>query len=550
MKNTNQGAARPTLSVAMIVCEAADVLGTTLDSIRAIADEIVVADTGSVDCTVEIARQGADIVTQIEWQDSFALARNERLRHVTGEWVLWLDAGETIDDTVALQLQHFIEESADLGKAYVCFVQRPAAAARNCSEQIGQVRLLPNRPGLEFTGRVREAILPSVLAAGLGLDMLDCLIRRAACGDEAAKRNARARRNLNLANLAAHDGPETTGLLLARAEALGQLGRWQNSGEAYRRALSAAERGSSEMLEAYYGLLTAMDASSQVERRLGEGSLKDGSLGSTALIAETQLNTCLEALDIYPLDSQLLCGMGGYLLRSGRLDLAERSYAMAVAHGKADPMIWHLAELADVAVVCLSLVKQLLGDARRAEEIIRSALAERPASLRLRRQMIEMCVKAGRESEALTHCRMLPDDAPYRNELPAVVRGAVLAAAKKSVEALPMLTTAYDAGCRDPLCLRWLAAAHLAEGDLIGVKIIADEWERLEAGNLEIAAFRQAIAARAEGRNNEPKGGTQRLTSGVAASSRVPARRVDVGSPGQVPLETPLFTPHPTSPKL
>src|SRR5688572_30756149 len=89
---------RPRLSVAMIVRDAADVLAATLDSVREIADEIVVCDTGSCDATLEIARSGADIVDQIEWQDDYAAARNECFLRVTGEWVLWLEAGETLDE--------------------------------------------------------------------------------------------------------------------------------------------------------------------------------------------------------------------------------------------------------------------------------------------------------------------------------------------------------------------------------------------------------------------------------------------------------------------
>lgn len=69
------------------------------------------------------------------------------------------------------------------------------------------------------------------------------------------------------------------------------------------------------------------------------------------------------------------------------------------------------------------------------------------------------------------------------------VRGAVLAAGKKSAAALQSLATAYQAGCRDPLCLRWLAAAHLDARNLADVEMVAAEWERHEPGNLEVARF-------------------------------------------------------------
>ncbi|MEX0642257.1 MAG: glycosyltransferase, partial [Pirellulales bacterium] len=476
MTKSNPTGKRPRLTVAMIVRDAADVLANALDSVRAIADEIVVADTGSTDGTIEIARQGADIAIEIEWLDSFAAARNECLRRVTGDWVLWLEADETIEDTSAQQLRNFVDEAADQNKAYLLFIQRPATNAAQCCEQIGQLRLLPNRPDLRFTGRVREQILPAVKVAGLGVDALDCMLRRGDSPRDPERERARSRRRLNLANLAiAEDGEHATALV-ARAEALAELGRPNEAGIVYRRAIEVAERGSSEMLEAYYGLLTAMDCD--------------------AGAADIQIATCLKALETYPLDAQLLCGMGSYLLRAQRLDVAARSYEMAATHGAVDPSIWHLADLADVAVVCWSLVLQLVGDAERAETALSDALVERPDSVRLRRQLIELLVKAGRERDALAQCALLPADAPDRSALAGIVRGAVLAAAKKSAAALGPLRAAYQAGCRDPLCLRWLAAAHLALGNLSDVAAIAAEWQRHEPGSLEVAAFRRAVEQR------------------------------------------------------
>src|SRR5688572_12625426 len=104
MTEADPSESRPRLSVAMIVRDSAAMLTATLDSVRAIADEIVVCDTGSCDATLEIARSGGDIADQIEWQDDFAAARNECLRRVTGDWVLWLEAGETLDELASLQL--------------------------------------------------------------------------------------------------------------------------------------------------------------------------------------------------------------------------------------------------------------------------------------------------------------------------------------------------------------------------------------------------------------------------------------------------------------
>ena len=52
-------------------------------------------DTGSADNTLAAAvRFGARVVS-FEWQEDFSIARNALLKQLSGDWVLWLDAGET-----------------------------------------------------------------------------------------------------------------------------------------------------------------------------------------------------------------------------------------------------------------------------------------------------------------------------------------------------------------------------------------------------------------------------------------------------------------------
>ena len=94
MTDSAEKISRPRLSVAMIVRDEQEVLATSIDSVRPIADEIVVLDTGSTDQTVTIAKRLGAVVGQAAWDDDFSAARNRCLEQVTGDWVLWLDAGE------------------------------------------------------------------------------------------------------------------------------------------------------------------------------------------------------------------------------------------------------------------------------------------------------------------------------------------------------------------------------------------------------------------------------------------------------------------------
>ena len=86
-----------TIGVSMIVRNEEELLSKCLDSIKGI-DEIVICDTGSDDKTIEIAKRYTDkVYTEFKWNDSFCDARNFALSKSTADWVLVLDADETLE---------------------------------------------------------------------------------------------------------------------------------------------------------------------------------------------------------------------------------------------------------------------------------------------------------------------------------------------------------------------------------------------------------------------------------------------------------------------
>src|SRR5574340_274995 len=153
---------RPRLSVAMIVRNEQEVLAESIRSVRSVADEVVVGDTGSTDRTIAVARQLGARTARIPWFDDFAAARNQCQALATGEWIMWLDAGERLDEHSAERLRQFVDRQAEPARAYMLMVQVPPAAPGTSAEQIAQVRLVPNDPRLRFEGRVRETLLPSL----------------------------------------------------------------------------------------------------------------------------------------------------------------------------------------------------------------------------------------------------------------------------------------------------------------------------------------------------------------------------------------------------
>jgi hypothetical protein len=78
--------------------------------------------------------------------------------------------------------------------------------------------------------------------------------------------------------------------------------------------------------------------------------------------------------------------------------------------------------------------------------------------------------------------------------LSSVARGAALTAAGQPAQGVPLLTAAYQAGCRDTLCLRWLATAHATVQQWDQFETVVAEWERQEPENSEIDAIRRLAA--------------------------------------------------------
>ena len=88
------------LSVSMIVKNESSCLEKCLESVKG-ADEIVIVDTGSTDNTIEIAKRYTDKVffgDEYLWRDDFSFSRNQSLERCTGDWVLIIDADETLED--------------------------------------------------------------------------------------------------------------------------------------------------------------------------------------------------------------------------------------------------------------------------------------------------------------------------------------------------------------------------------------------------------------------------------------------------------------------
>jgi glycosyltransferase involved in cell wall biosynthesis len=152
------------LSLCMIAKDEAAMIGRCLASVRAVADEIIVVDTGSSDTTAEIARQLGAHVSHYPWNDHFSAARNYSLELATGEWILVLDADETLDVKSLEVLKQVLAHDEPV-EGYFLKLINYVPVSNWVEKNPGMVfRLFRNKKDYRFQGAIHEQIVNTINA--------------------------------------------------------------------------------------------------------------------------------------------------------------------------------------------------------------------------------------------------------------------------------------------------------------------------------------------------------------------------------------------------
>ncbi len=96
------------LSVVLAVRNEETNLSSCLDSIKSIADEIVVVDEYSTDKTVEIAKKYGARVYEEPHHDIFHVTKQRALSLAKGDWVLQLDADEVVSAELGNEIKQIV----------------------------------------------------------------------------------------------------------------------------------------------------------------------------------------------------------------------------------------------------------------------------------------------------------------------------------------------------------------------------------------------------------------------------------------------------------
>ncbi len=224
----------PTISAVLIVKDEATRIAACLEALRAVADEIVVADTGSEDDTVARAREWTEHVHAIAWHGDFARARNEALAQATGDWVLSVDADEVVRDPAGARrlLLDFIQFQPQGTVGTIEHVS-PTTHGAERSVVRGHVKRFFPRSGFEFRGAIHEQLVSTgvrehVAATGVVVD-------HSGYDQSVADPHHKARRNIPLLEKAVAEHPENEYYQY-------QLGRAHYTLMDYEKAVPALER--------------------------------------------------------------------------------------------------------------------------------------------------------------------------------------------------------------------------------------------------------------------------------------------------------------------
>ncbi len=99
---------RATLSVIVVAMNEAHDIRDCVDSVRGLAMETIVFDSGSTDGTPDLCRALGARVFETDWPGD-GPQKNRALDIATGDWVLCLDADERVGDELRLEIEHLLE---------------------------------------------------------------------------------------------------------------------------------------------------------------------------------------------------------------------------------------------------------------------------------------------------------------------------------------------------------------------------------------------------------------------------------------------------------
>jgi glycosyltransferase involved in cell wall biosynthesis/Tfp pilus assembly protein PilF len=244
-QSINHDLSKPRISVSMIVKNEEKMLPDCLESIKDIADEIIIVDTGSSDRTKEIANVYNAKLFDFKWIDDFSAARNHALKHCSGDWILYLDADERLEESSKEELLKVIRTQDNNIGGFICIIQSSHMRLDGSPElhRGGYPRLFKNfgYPSIHFKGRVHEQITPSIIALNKVFVLTDIKIRHLGYNQPREIMEEKIKRNYKMLLAHIKDEPTYGYAWYQLGQTLAQMRIFNEAEEAIRFALKCGD---------------------------------------------------------------------------------------------------------------------------------------------------------------------------------------------------------------------------------------------------------------------------------------------------------------------
>ncbi|MEK5030185.1 glycosyltransferase [Paenibacillus sp. FSL R7-0302] len=255
----------PGISLCMIVRNEAQHLEQCLLSVQGMVSEIIIADTGSEDNSMAIARRFGARVVSLPWEHDFSKARNHTLQLASYGWILVLDADEALADWKAEELERLLESERADGY-FLPFIHYVGEDA-GCEYTTDNVcRLFRNDSRICFRGSIHEEVASSIWSLPGGhIAYARLTVHHYGYLDDELQRKNKASRNLELIRAALRLEPDSVPLRYALGTEYYQQGQYQAASDLLLPLLEEAQPDSGYTADLYLKTAFALQAGGRPE---------------------------------------------------------------------------------------------------------------------------------------------------------------------------------------------------------------------------------------------------------------------------------------------
>lgn len=225
------------ISAVLIVKNEQENLPACLAALDGVVDEIVVADTGSSDRSIEIAEGFTERVFRVPWTNDFAAARNAAIAHARGAWILSIDADECVEGDAAAgaRLRAFIGAHAPSTRGTIT-IHNVDNGTGAFEETVDQTARFFHREHFRFAGPIHEQLAP--LHGGGATAETGVHVIHTGYAHLADDPGHKSRRNIPLLLAALEKAPEDEYLYFQLGKAHYALKQYELAAHAFEAALS------------------------------------------------------------------------------------------------------------------------------------------------------------------------------------------------------------------------------------------------------------------------------------------------------------------------